>query len=416
MPHDAQPSKLAQFGGWLLSLVGANAPAATIADGTSRAILSRRWQTVDAESALSLTAFYRGVQIHATAMCQLGWDLERNGRKISAYGFVVQPDLDTDRSDFLEYTTVSLYVDGNAFWLKTLTAPGHPDPTKVVNLTALNPREVGVYERIHRDGTREVYYTYRNVEYAADRIEHLKFLHVPGRLRGLGPVEAARLTFEGALEVREYGARWLSDASSPDGVLTTDQELGPGDTEKYKHVWYGRNPDGSAKEGATANPRERLRVLGKGLHYEALVLKPADVQFLETQKFNTLDIARLIGAPASLMLVAVEGSNATYANVEQEWIGYVRFTLMNTIRKIEEAFSRLYPRGVVARASIEALLRSDTKTRYEGYNLAIDGGWMDPDEAREHEGLPPLTDEQRARIAENNRKTTTTTTSRGGTE
>lgn len=414
MPHDDQPSKLAQVGGWLLSLIGLNAPAVAVADGTAPGIPPRGWQTVTAESALSLTAFYRGVQIHATSMCQLGWDLERSGRRITAYGLVVQPDLQMSRSAFLEYTTVSLYVDGNAFWLKTLPAPGHPDPSKVINLTALNPREVSVHERVEK-GARTIYFRYRGSEYSADRIEHLQYLRVPGRLRGLGPVEAARLTFEGALEVREYGARWLSDASNPDGILTTDQELAPGDSEKYKHVWYGRNQDGSDKE-TKPNARERLRVLGNGLHYEPLVLKPEDVQFLETQKFNTLDIARLIGAPASLMLVAVEGSNSTYANVEQEWIGYVRFTLMNPIREVEEAFTRLYPRGVVARASIEALLRSDTKTRYEGYNLAIDGGWMDPDEARAHEGLAPLTDEQRARIAENNRKTTTTTTARGGTE
>ncbi len=297
MPHDAQPRKLAQVGGWLLSLIGLNAPAATIADGTSPAIPPRGWQSVNAESALSLTAFYRGVQIHSTSMCQLGWDLERNGRKIPTTGIIGQPDLETSRSAFIEYTTVSLYVDGNAFWLKTLPAPGHPDPTKVINLTPLNPREVGVHERVDGFGVRSIYFTYRNAEYGPDRIEHLKYLRVPGRLRGLGPVEAARLSFEGALEVREYGARWLSDASNPDGILTTDQELAPGDSEKYKHVWYGRNQDGTDKDGATVNRRERLRVLGKGLHYEALVLKPADVQFLETQKFNTLDIARLIGAP-----------------------------------------------------------------------------------------------------------------------
>lgn len=409
MPHDAQHRK-ATFGGWLLGLIGLGAPAATIADGTSPlAVPPPRWQNVTAEAALSLTAFYRGVQIHATSMSQLGWGLERGGRKIDAFGLVVQPDLETSRSAFIEYTTVSLYVDGNAFWLKTLPAPGHPNPRQVINLTALNPREVGVHEKTDRNGTRRTVYHYRGTDYTADHIEHLQYLRVPGRLRGLGPVEAARLSFEGALEVREYGARWLTEANAPDGVLTTDQELGPGDPEKYQHVWYGRNQDGTEKEG-NRNPHERLRVIGKGLHYEALVLKPADVQFLETQKFNTLDIARLIGAPASLMLVAIEGSNSTYANVEQEWIGYIRFSLMKPIREVEEAFTRLYPRGVTVRANVEALLRSDTKTRYQGHKLALDGGWMDVDEIRTIEGLPPLTDEQRSRITE---RTTPTATTRG---
>ncbi|AMB58244.1 hypothetical protein AWU67_04575 [Microterricola viridarii] len=252
----------------------------------------------------------------------------------------------------------------------------------------------------HRDtrtGKLSIRYHWRGTDYTKREMRHLKMLRVPGMLRGLGPVQAARLTFEGALEMRDYGAKWLGEAQAPDGVLTTEQELAPGQAEQYRNVWYGRNADGSPREGAL-NTSERLRVLGKGLKYEPLTLKPEDVQFLATQEFNTLDIARLIGAPPSLLLVAVSGSSQSYQNVEQEWIGYTRFTLMKPLREMEEAFTELLPRGQTCRFTLEVLLRSDTKTRYEGHRLAIEAGWMDADEVRAIEGLPPLTDEQRAAI------------------
>lgn len=382
-------------------------PATT--DGTPAGVKPpRRSSVLTPETAMSLTAFYRGVQVHATAACQLTIDVERGNNAVASIPNIIEkPDLEETRSAFLEYVVVSLYVDGNSFWKITRAPAGAKNAGQPVNVEALDPREVGVHLR-RVNGRDEVRYHYRGTEYTRRDIRHLKMLRVPGMLRGLGPVQAARLTFEGALEVRDYGATWLTDAQVADGILTTEQELGPGDAEKYKHVWYGRNSDGTDKAEAQRRPSERLRVLGKGLKYQPLVLKPEDVQFLETQKFNTLDIARLIGAPASLLLVASEGKSQAYQNVEQEWIGYTRFTLMKPLREIEEAFTELLSGRQKARFRIESLLRSDTKTRYEGHNLAIEGGWQTPDEVRAIEGLAPLTGEQRQQIAA--AKATTTST------
>lgn len=396
----------------------ADAPAPQGSTSTTPAVPPRRSMVLTSGAALSLTAFYRAIQIHATAMCQLSFVVERGGLTLpDTPALIARPDLEETRSAFLEYTTVSLYIDGNAYWLKTRAGAGASTPGAVVNLTALDPREVGVFEHFDaRTRVTEVRYNYRGKEYTKRDIEHLKYLRVPGMLKGLGPVQAARLTFEGALEVHEYGARWLRDAQQPDGVLTTEQELGPGDAEKYKNVWYGRNADGGDKDDASRRAHERLRVLGKGLKYEPLVLKPEDVQFLETQKFNTLEIARLTGAPASLLLTAVEGGSQTYQNVEQEWIGYVRFTLMKVIREVEEAFTSLLPRGQKARGVVETLLRSDTKTRYESHGMALDGGWMTDDEVRAIEGKAPLTDAQRAQIAEQRKSRPATTPTKEATK
>jgi HK97 family phage portal protein len=386
----------------LLGLEAAQEP--TPATTPAGIMPSRRQRETDvtAERALTLSTLYRGVQIHATSVSQLSLAVERNGVVLATTpALVTRPDIDETRSAFLEYTTVSLYIDGNAFWLVTRADDGSSRRGEVVNLNAVNPNEVTV--KVERDGfgIDKIKYHYRGKDYDRRGMVHLKLLRIPGLHRGLGPIQAAQIEVRGALDARDYGALWLSDSNMPDGILTTDQVLAPGQGDQYKHVWYGRNADGTKREtDAGFGANEKLRVLGQGLTYSPLLLKPSDVQFLETQQFSTIEMARLIGAPASIMLVAVEGSSETYSNVEQEWIGYVRFGLMKALREIEEAFSDLLPGQQVARFKLDALLRSDTKTRYESHAISLGPqGWRTVDEVRALEGDAPLNDVQRAELA-----------------
>lgn len=350
-----------------------------------------RMTHVSAETALSLSTVYRGIQIHATAGFQLSIRLEHEdtGTRVSTPSILDKPYTDMHRPAWIEYCINSLYVDGNAFWLVERFGEGTRRPGTVSNIIPLNPHDVTVQVDRLSNGTEQVSYHHRGKKVTGE-IKHLKLLRIPGLHRGLGPIQAAQIELRGALDARDYGALWLSDSNVPDGILTTDQILGPGDTDKYKHVWYGRNPDGTAKTGtAKFGENERLRVMGQGLKYQPLLLKPSDVQFLETQQFTTTQVARLLGTPASLLLAAVEGNSQTYSNIEQDWIGYVRFSLMKPLLEIEEALTELMPRGTRARFNTDALLRTDTKTRYEAHNLALNR-WKTLNEVRHLEGLPPI--------------------------
>ena len=100
------------------------------------------------------------------------------------------------------------------------------------------------------------------------------------------------------------------------------------------------------------------------------------------------------------MLVSLDGNSMTYSNVEQEWLAFVRFTLMQYLRKIEEALTEISPLGQTIRFDLEVLLRSDTKSRYDAHRVALDAGFLTVDEVRAIEGRAPLTDEQRAEITQ----------------
>ena len=84
----------------------------------------------------------------------------------------------------------------------------------------------------------------------------------------------------------------------------------------------------------------------------------------------------------------------TYSNVEQDWISFTRFSLMAYLRPLEEALSDVAARGQDVRFNLDALLRSDTKTRYDAYAVALANGFMTVDEVRALENRDPITPEE----------------------
>ncbi|RZU66755.1 HK97 family phage portal protein [Microterricola gilva] len=331
-------------------------------------------RSVSAGEALGVSMAYRAIQIHAVASKQLSIVAlrERDGKALPiAPSLVRRPDVRLTRSSFVEQCVVSLASQGNAYWLKSFEAPG-----VVRNVQCLNPLDVVPMG----DANGELAgYSYRGRDLNIDEVQHLSLLRVPGSLKGLGPIQAAQVELRGALDLRDYSQNWFQDSGIPNGVLKSDQHLQSDTAAQAKATW---NESQGAKKG--------VAVLGAGLSYQPIYLSPADAQFLESQKFTVTQIARLFGVPASLMLASVEGSAQTYANVEQDWLGYVRFALMAYLVEIEDALSDLLPRGTVAKFNIEALLRADTTTRYGAHKTGIEAGFLTIPEVRAIENLPPL--------------------------
>lgn len=336
---------------------------------------------VTLDQAAGLSTVYRALQIITTSAGQISYDVERNGLNLPAAevpSLMKRPCLDMGNSEFIEQTVLSMATTGNGYWL-TEEAAG-----AIIGLKLLNPHAVRPAKDLK---TGKLTYWVGHTEYPANRIKHMTLMKMPGKLTGLGPIQAAQVELRGALELRDYASLWFSEGKIPNGILTSEQVLTKDDAKVYREAWYD-----------TTTPQAAgLKVLGKGTTYEPILLKPADAQWLESQQFTTTQLARLFGTPASLMLAAVEGSAMTYSNVEQDWIAFVRFTLMGYLRPIENALTELTVRGQSVRFNFEALLRTDTKTRYESHEIGLRAGFLDDDEVRAIEGMAPLTPEQRAR-------------------
>lgn len=324
---------------------------------------------VGTTDALSLAMVYRAINIHVISAKQMPLHVYRDDVEINTPSFIKQPNLDSNRSAFIEQCIVSLAVNGNAFWEITRDTAG-----RVVNLTVLNPNEVAIKSNSAGQVQK---YLYQDRELKPSMVKHLSLLRVPGQDRGLSPIAAAQKELRGAIDVRDYSATWFSKGGVPNGILKSDQVLSPDQAIAAKNAW-----------NSTAGASQGVAVLGNGLSYSPIALSPNDAQFIETQNFTVTQVARLFGVPASLMLAGVEGTSMTYTNVEQDWIAYVRFSLMSYLVEIEDAFSDLLPRGQRAKFNIDALLRSDTLTRYQAHQIALAAGFMTVDEVRKLENLP----------------------------
>lgn len=342
----------------------------TTSTGRSIPTRSASSASVTVGQALGIPMVYRAVQIHAISAKQLSIDTVRYGLAVADHPLVRRPDPDSTRSAWIEQSVVSLACTGNCYYEIIRDGFG-----QVTALPVLNPIDV----RIETDNEGRVTgYQYRGRTLAPGKVSHITLLRIPGTAYGLGPIQAAQPDLRGAISTRDYAANWLDDSGVPTGILKSDQPIGPDKAREAKKFW---NDNAGQKNGVV--------VLGSGLGYQPIFLTPKDVQFLESQQFSVTQIARMFGTPASLMLAAVEGNSQTYQNVEQDWLAYTRFTLMGYLVEIEDALSDSLPGAQRARFNIEALLRADTTSRYASYKTAIDAGFMDDEEVRAIEGLPP---------------------------
>lgn len=327
-----------------------------------------------------LTAVYRAIQVITTAAAQLPIQVERGGQVIDTPAPINFLDPRMTRSTWVSHMVTSLALHGNAYALIERDQAG-----KIVALRPLNPRYVMV--TVNRDTHGLVFYVDGETKTANDVLHaHLQPLVVSEPL-GLGPLQAARMDLEGARQTRDFAAQWFDGTGSPTGILTSQTALTPAAIKAARNAWNGIDENGQ-RIPDDANP-SRIKVVS-GFIYQHLGISPKDAQWIEAQEFSILQIARLFGIPSTLMLASPSGGSMSYSNIEQDWLSFTRFSLMQYLKPLEDALSECIVRGQQVRFNLEGLLRSDTSTRYSSYATALDKGFLTVNEVRALEGRPPL--------------------------
>jgi HK97 family phage portal protein len=212
-----------------------------------------------------------------------------------------------------------------------------------------------------------------------DGLVHIPGHVLPGRVLGLSPIRAYALTTDTGLLSQAFGRDWFANGKTPSAVLSTDQALTSDQAETMK-----------ARFMASSKDREPI-VLGAGLAYKPLMVPPEESQFLATMKATTNQIASIYGIPPE-MIGGESGSSLTYANVEQQAINFVTYTLRPYITKLEATLSALLPRPQFVRFNVDSIIRADLKARYEAHQIGLSAGFLNRDEVRAIENRTPLPD------------------------
>ncbi|MEJ7633248.1 phage portal protein [Aeromicrobium sp.] len=333
----------------------------------------RKGRGLTLETAVGLPGVYRAIQLIYGKGSSLPLNSWRGTVLAERQPQVVrQPDpWRTPRSWKLR-TLTNMAGDGNAFLKKSLSPL---DDGTVIAAEALNPFAVAVrwkdgrklYDHRTRTGTEIL---------SAEQVEHVRLNEFPGLDRGIGPIEACRVSLTGGMDIRDYAAGFFDRGAIPPGVLTSDQVVDKATATAAKEWWH----EGDAAE---------IKVMGKGLKFDPILIKPADAQWIEAQSFTVLDIARMFGIPPVLLLASIEGSSLTYQNLQMVNEQLLTDTLGPLyLEAIEAAMTALIPAGQEARFDVSKLTRRDDKTRMQTHKLAIEAGVYDADHARVQEGIP----------------------------
>ncbi len=316
--------------------------------------------SITVDQAQSMSIILRGLQVHQTAakQCSIyGVDVDTNKRvKFSDLPSIVRkPVL---KYSFQEYTarSISSFVrHANCYRLKEFDSEGN-----IYSLIPMNAADVTV-EIDKADPTRVTRYLYHGEKYYPSQISHIKINEIDELPVGLSMFDAANIELKGMYDTRNYTRRWLQQNSVPlEGYLKALYDIDDEEAKSLKEAW---------KKGTQGE--ESIAVLPNGVDFEPLYLKPSELQWIDVQKFDAIQQCRLLGLPASIMLIGLEGNSQTYANIEQDWIGYTRYGLMTMLLPLEEELTALTNGRIRIKFNTDALLRSDTLTRYQAHAIAL---------------------------------------------
>ena len=327
-----------------------------------------------AETALTLTAVWRSVQILATSVSNLGIQTKRYATgmemNIDTPLFINKPSFSYNRHQFIYATVSELALTGNAFWLKSVNSAG------VVNDVTLVPsNSVNVTYSVANDITSARIYNYMGTNYSADQVEHLQLFPRAGWLKAPSPIQVCSQDIIAALELRDFQSNWFSSSGVPTGILKRNGEVNAADANEMRARWQ------------EMQATRQLAVLGNGFEYQTISDSPADMLFTEISKQSVQQIARLFGIPARKLVTGVDGTSDTYTNLTDEEHAFYRETLMAYTRPIQDALSNCLPRGTRVEFLWEDLFQADKASRINMWKTAIEAGIVTAEYAATKEGF-----------------------------
>lgn len=356
-----------------------------IAPTASGAVVTR-------DSAMRLSTVWACVRLLTNTIASLPTEIIVSiaGRKFPEYtkpDWLLAPDpadpTMTPVEHFAQVTT-SILLDGN-FFVYAPDTVFSPSP-----LIVLDPRRV----EIRNDGRApryDILDEYGRVKTTVDAMHmlHGVWIKLPGQLRGISPIEAARQGIGLGLTAEEFGARFFGQGTT----LSYGVEVPGPMTDQQREELRGNLKQ---RHAGTRNAHS-VSVLTNGAKFvPGLGVTNEQAQFLELRKFQVEDIARIFGVPPH-MVGSQEPGASSYNSVEQRSLEFREYAVLPLIRRIEDPYQRLVEpptalTGATAafRFNIEGIARADLKTRYESYNTGIMAGVLKPNEARALEDLPPV--------------------------
>lgn len=328
------------------------------------------------EGSLSLVPVYAAVRLVSDSVATLPiqqYLKTTTGRQsLPLPSMFAKPSNSGTRVDWLSRCMTSMLLRGNAYGLMIGSDPAAPGLPLMIEW--LNPDKIHWNESAYE-------WVYQGRALPATQVLHIPAMVLPGCREGVSPMTAARTLVESGKEGQKFQRDWYRNRAVPSVIAkNTARTLDPEVAD-------------SAKERLTSTLRSgKPFVTGSDWDITVMQLSADDAGFVTSAKLTATQVASIYGIPAE-KIGGEAGGSLTYSTLEQNQIQYVSDGLRSWLVRLEEAFSSLLPTDAYVKFNADALIRADTKTRYEVHQIARTIGLNNTDELRQLEELEPLPDD-----------------------
>ncbi len=346
-------------------------------------------KVVSQQTALQLSTVWSCVRLIAETLATLPVALyeDKDGVPTVASShpvhFVIsrQPNADQTPVEFWENIAASLLLQGNSY--------GEPvfSRQELTSVEFLLPQSVSPPKRL-ANGSIE--YRYTDVGGKQHTFTDETIWHTRGfgtdPLCGLPPLALGRNILGAAMAADESAAKMFANNMKLGGVLSTDKTLDPKQRDELR--------DDMVKQFAGATNSGKTMVLEAGMKYQQVSMTPEDAQMLQTRAFNVEEICRWFRVPP-WMVGHTQNSTSWGTGMEQQMIGFLTFTLLPWMKRIEMSANRRLLRPeersrFYVKFNPEGLLRADSAARAAFYSSMTQNGIYTRDECRVKENLPAM--------------------------
>lgn len=281
---------------------------------------------------------------------------------------------------FRETLTSHCLLGGNAF-AKIYRRSG----TGVANeFDLLLPDQV----RIDRDKQKRLTYLVKDgnspeITYTIQPGKPQDILHIRGLgfdgVQGYSVIEMGRQSIGTAIATERYtGAFYQKGARPPYYLQKGTKFKTEQDAEAWRTQW----------ENTYSDYHKAVMLEGGDITYHTIGLNAKDAQLLDSRLFSIHEICRWFLVSPHLV---GDLSRATFSNIEQLALEFVKITLSTWLTRWEQELWRcvLTPeeksQGYFFRHNVNALLRGDFLPRMQGYSIMLQNAIASPNEVRDLE-------------------------------
>lgn len=237
-----------------------------------------------------------------------------------------------------------------------------------------------------------IWYIYEDNDKKEHKINHEQILHFKtsislNGITGLAVQDILRINIENAQSGQKFVNNYFKNGMFAKGLLQFTGDIAE-DKIRLMQSKFETMANGIANAG-------RILPVPLGFSFTTLDNKLTDSQFLELNKYTSLQIAGAFGIKPEQIN---DLTQAKFNNVELQQRSFYIDTLLSILTQYEQELtyklltSREREQNYFFKFNVDSILRADFKTRFEGYAQAIQNGILTPNEARELEDKSTLKD------------------------